>query len=451
FKNINKINIVTKLMVSMLLIAVLSLSVASPAFAAAGDNDPIVGPGDVYDGDLFLDGNHIKMEGTVLGDLFAAGDNVIIDGNVEGNLFVVGQIVQINGVVDGSTFAFGEDVTIAGSVGGSLITAGYGVTLAETALVTRNTYFAGFSLVTEVDSTIDRNLYAAGYQNVLNGQINRNVDSAVSAFEMNGTVGGDVYVELQEMTGNGFDRTNFYGVPTSVNVQVVDPGMRIDEHNVNGQVEYNVNYVRIDAPNSGEFGTFIETTPGFYVTNLLRKRVGEFFALLIIGSLIIWRGFGAMQNVAQEMHDEPVPSILWGFLTIVLYPIALLMAISLVFLLILLLSVATLGTLTGTVIQLGFLLIGSFSVTFGVIISLVTKAIVAYMIGKWALQKTTPAMLDNNGGNYWALVLGAMIYEIIRAIPLGFGMIASILVIFLGTGAILTTLRNGNKPLAIES
>jgi hypothetical protein len=143
---------------------------------------------------------------------------------------------------------------------------------------------------------------------------------------------------------------------------------------------------------------------------------------------------------------------LWGLLTVILYIPVILLAIFVLVVLTILLSVVTLGAITGTVISLGGLSIAGFTAVFSFVLGLVTKAIVAYLVGRWILGRLSAATLEGSWGNVWSLVIGVFLYEVLRAIPLGLGWLISVAVVLIGTGAIVTLLYQGwRKPAPVEA
>ena len=73
--------------------------------------------------------------------------------------------------------------------------------------------------------------------------------------------------------------------------------------------------------------------------------------------------------------------------------------------------------------------------------------VVAYVVGQLVLARAAPQTQSGSGGKYWALVVGALIYEILRAIPV-IGWIVGALVTLCGLGAILLFVRGRVRPQA---
>jgi cytoskeletal protein CcmA (bactofilin family) len=67
-------------------------------------------------GDLFMTGNHLRVDGTVDGDVFAFGQQLDVAGHVTGDVICFAQATRISGQVDGNIRAFTNNITISGTV-----------------------------------------------------------------------------------------------------------------------------------------------------------------------------------------------------------------------------------------------------------------------------------------------------------------------------------------------
>ncbi len=74
------------------------------------------------------------------------------------------------------------------------------------------------------------------------------------------------------------------------------------------------------------------------------------------------------------------------------------------------------------------------------VVALVTKMVVAFLVGKTVLDRLAPQTMEGRWGSAIALLVGVLIYEVIRAIPL-LGFLVGILVTIVGLGAIYLTIR----------
>jgi cytoskeletal protein CcmA (bactofilin family) len=129
-----------------------------------GDEVPA---GTVIQSDVFLTGNNITIDGTVVGDVFALGNHIHINGTVEGSLVAVAQTIRINGKVNGTTYA----ASIAFELGAS-------------SALDRNLYYGGLSFATRKDTLINRDLAAFSLGGTMAGQINGNVNAVIGPYEI---------------------------------------------------------------------------------------------------------------------------------------------------------------------------------------------------------------------------------------------------------------------------
>jgi cytoskeletal protein CcmA (bactofilin family) len=407
----------------LLMLSMLFFPLAGSASAAEvipGDPDAFVDADTVIEDDLFISGRHVQIDGTVLGDVFASGEDVQINGRIDGNLFVAGQSLIING-----------------EVSDNVVSAAYSLQLGPDADISGNLYFAGFSLQAMEASQIARSVYAAGYQAALDGSIGRNVLASLSAFQLDGSVAGDVQLALNQSTGN---IRNQFGDPTFYipeNVSVLPEGIfQGSNASILGEFEHSVNIFNIDSPNFDG-----DDVAGFFVTNWMRSRVGEFMALLILGLLLFTLVPGPGRRAVEQMRSQPLSSIAWGALISLAFPLLLVVSITLVIFLTIFFGAATLGSLAGTVLSLGGITVVSFWTLFGLLFWMISKIIFAYLIGHSLVERVSPEALDGRWGVLFALVPGILLYEFVRAIPL-LGHLTALIVILMGVGAVFLVFRN---------
>jgi len=412
-----------RIMLGLALAGLLAFGLASSSQAAdfRGGDNVVIGADEVIDDDLFFSGNRLEMNGTVKGDLFASGAEIIINGQVEGSLAIAGRTLQVGGQVDGSVY------------GG-----GYSLTIEPEARVGRNLYFGGFSLEVGNGSTIGRSLYAGNYQTILNGNVARDVSVGSGALEINGTVGGDVQGEVSREEGGAPPPF----MPTFPGqVEAIPPGLRINESaQIGGEV--GVREIRADG------GQPDNVLQGFLwaVARTITQRVGEFIALLIVGGLLLYFWPKMVQRGATQAQENPLPSAGWGCLVSLVFFIGVPVVAAIIFVLALLGGVITFGQLFNDILSLGGAMLGMVVATFVFVLSLVTKAVVVFLGGRLILTRLASQMQPGWMTDFWALALGAFLYEILRAIPLGLGWVIGVIVTLVGLGAIYFVVRETIQP-----
>jgi len=412
-----------------LLTAMLAVVFTTPAYAGEfieGDPDATVEEGEVIEDDLFIGGDDVLMAGEVEGDLFAAGETVTISGEVYGNAFVAGNTIIVSGEIEGA-----------------LIIAGYDLVLEDGAYVGRNVYFGGFSLVAEPGSLIERSVYGGGYQLVLQGEVERDITAGLAALEISGPVGGDVYVDIGEPTD---DSTYFfdYWMPGMPAIDMLEPGYDVDEDVVDGKVDIEIipveTDVDVDIPD-------FRFDPAWYVLQTMRRRVGEFIALLLVGALALWLGKDLFLKAHKEVKANAGMDTLWGLLVYVLYIPVVMLLFTVLVLLTLMFSLLTFGSLTGQLISVSSLTFFGVTTLFSLVTGLLTKALVGYLVGRWLLSKMTQMTYEGFWQHFAALAVGVFLYEVLRAIPV-FGFLLMLVVVVIGTGAFFVLVKNALEKKA---
>jgi len=378
----------------------------------------VIAADEVIDDDLFITGRTVEMEGTVRGDLIVAGNEVVINGQVEGSLIFGGQVLTLNGDVDGSVYA-----------------GGYSLTVGRESEIGRNLYFGGFSLHAEKGGSIGRSVYASGYQVILDGDVADNVVTGSGALEINGTVRGNVEAQVNEQGSAPLFMPNFPG-----SVPMVATGYRLgEEAEIGGQEN-----IELTSGKEVDVGESIAE----YAWGVLRGRLGEFIALLIVGGLLLWLWPAMMQSTSTAARQKPLPSAGWGCLVTLVFPILLAVAIIALVLVAILIGLITFGELNGTVVSIGAASIAWTAVVFNFIFFTVTKVIVAFLVGRLIMTRFAP-QLKPLWLNLAALALGALIYELLRVIPV-LGWIVALITILVGLGAMFMAARQPTRPATLE-
>ncbi len=445
----HKWSLVGRLAVVVPLLALFVLGFAQPARAAdfrTGDV-VVIRADEVIDDDLFVFGNRVEVDGTVKGDLFAFGQEVVVTGPVEGSLFVGAQTAEINGQVDGSLY------------GGS-----YSLTVGPEASIGRNLYVGAYSLKTEAGSTVGRSLYVGSYQASLGSEVARDVRAGVSALEVNGKVNGDLYVELgaADTAPSQPMRLMFPDLPI---VDIVEPGIHFGpEASVRGNVWYQ-GATQQSLPAGAVGGRIAYATPepsqtpqqparpvassrGVDLFRGVSTRVGELIALLIVGGLLLRFWPDGVHRVSATAQERPLPSTGWGCLVTAAFFIGVPLAAIAIFAVALLGGLVTFGHLFSAILGVGGAALGLTVTSALFVLALVTKVIVAYLIGRMILSRLSPQSLTGRWGDLGALAVGGAIYEVLRAIPFGFGWLVGVIVTLIGVGAIYFVVREALRRRA---
>ena len=410
-----------RIILGITLFSLMAFGLAGSLWAAdfRGGDTVVIAADEVIDDDLFVTGNRVEMNGTVKGDFFASGAEVIVNGKVEGSLMIAGQTLQVNGPVVGSLYS-----------------GGYALTIGPEAEIGRNVYFGGFSLEAEAGSSIGRSVYAANYQTLLNGQVADDVAVNSGALELNGSVGGDVSgkVGTPDQEASPPFRPVFPGA-----VEVASPGLRVGEGaEIGGQLMVK----------EVEFETRPPSLSQRVLLGLRKaigQRLGEFIALLLVGGPLLYFWPTMVQRIAANAREKPLPSAGWGCLVTSIFVIGVPVVGIIIFVLTLIGGLITFGQLSNDILGLGGTTLGLVVATFIFVSSLVTKVIVAFLGGRLLLTRFAPQMRPGWAADFWSLALGALIYELLRAIPF-LGWLLGALVTLVGLGAIYFVAREMMRP-----
>jgi cytoskeletal protein CcmA (bactofilin family) len=408
------------LVLTLLCLMVFGLTSSAWAADFRGGETVVISTDEVIDDDLFVTGRRVEVNGTVKGDLLATGREVFVNGTVEGSLFTSGQTLVVNGQVNGSLYA-----------------GGYSLSVGPEANIGRNVYFGGFSLTIESGSGIGRSLYAGGYQVIVNGEVANDVSVGSAALELNGAVGGDVRGEVAPAEGGAPPFMPWF--PGSV--PVVPPGLRVsDKARIGGDVDVVVSEPeRVAGERPQDRALF------GLLSRAIANRFGEFIAILIVGGLLLYTWPGLMQRASSEAQERPLPSAGRGCLITFLFPLAVVVAVIALVVLALLGGLVTFGQLLGDILGIGGATLALAVALFIFIFSLVTKAIVAYLGGRLILNRLSAQAEPSWWTDFAFLALGALIYEIMRAIPI-VGIIVAVIVTLVGLGAIYVAFREKMRP-----
>jgi hypothetical protein len=178
------------------------------------------------------------------------------------------------------------------------------------------------------------------------------------------------------------------------------------------------------------------------------QRAGEFIALLIVGGLLLRFWPDGVQRTSAKVQERPLPSTGWGLIVAVIFFIAVPLVAIAIFIAALLGGLVTYGQLFSVILGLGAAALGLTVTVFMVVLSLVTKVVVAYLVGRLILLRAAPQSLSGRWAGLLTLGTGALVYEVLRAIPFGLGWVIGVVVTLVGLGAIYFVAREMLRPAA---
>lgn len=439
----------TGLMLSMV------FNITKPVQASYFDNDGVIGADEVIDDDVFIGADQVIVDGEVNGFLAAAGNTVTINGVINGDAFLVGNQITVSkdAVITGNLFVGCQNATVAGEVNGSLLGGSASMIVSEGANIGRNVYYGGFSLETKPGTATGRDLYAGLYQAVLDGKIGRNANLDAGAVELNGAVGGDVQVDLGTSTENELQTppTFFFpGMGTTMPAPI-KPGLRVSpEAKIGGKLVYTASFKELASINAKPANGIVYQTPvpievkqapetsvatkvsviSPFVKWLL-DTLRNLVTLLILGGLALWLLPELLRRLVEQVKAKPAPSAGYGFVVVVIGYAAAFFAALVILLVGIIFMVITLGGLGKTIFTVGFSGIALALAIFGLLVGYGSKLVLAYLGGDWILKQLAP---QSSPAKIWAMVIGVVIYTLLRSIPL-IGWLFGLLATLFGIGA----------------
>jgi len=137
--------------------------------------------GETVNGDLFLMGNTLRVDGTVDGDVYAFGQQVEVPGHILGDLICFCQTSRVSGQIDGNIRAFTNNITITGAVERSV---------------------TSFNEAFNLDSSgkIGHSLTVFGKSVSLDGTVGRDVLGFFAMANIGGTIDGQLQAKGDSLT-----------------------------------------------------------------------------------------------------------------------------------------------------------------------------------------------------------------------------------------------------------
>ncbi len=438
--------------------------------AADFSHDNFVGEDEVIDDDVFLDGQYCQMEGTINGNLVATCESIEVTGAVNGDAFLFAETINVaeSAVIDGNVFGFGAQVTVDGQVTGSFVSAGATVLLDSTAVVARNAYMAGFETKLADGAQVGMDLFSGANQIIINGDVARDVAVGTNTLELRGSIGRNAKVEL------GTDDTDVttYSYYYSPGMQYIPAdlknGLRVYEGaNIAGDLSYSAldnvdEQVSEYVAGTIDFNQLVEATRSYSTDeictgsqwineNFGQLRITRSFSRMItyfaIGALAFWLVKKQSTAVRDRGYAMPGKAFGWGFVSILVGFMGLILVPGTFVLLGILLGVVSLGGLLFTWYGVvGTLLVVAFVLFFFLVFTL-SKIIAAYVFGYWLMKDVFKA---KNSSRWIDLLVGVLFYVILRAIPF-FGMVVGFAATLFGTGALFIRMTKVEKKAKTEA
>lgn len=401
---------------------------------------------------------------TIRGTVFAFCEELYIDGTVDGDVFAATLRTEINGTVNGSVYIVSGQLDITGQVikgvhfgGASLrinplapIVEDENDTTASTppreALTIGSIKALSLSTIIFSDTTIEDGILNAGYQLIVNGNTNNEINFWGSALIINGYVDGSTYAVVGDPASDSSQIETLL-LPLNLDLELVDPGLIVGE---SGEITGLLSY---QGPAEGDIqGTLTleadynlpDTSvvigidePGF-LTTYIEALGSQFSTLLIIGILVLFFANNFLKAPVANLRTRPFASLAVGLLGFLLsFPVVLIIIVLSLSLLGFLFILGFRGVVLAIAMVLGLVNIGGVSIFYFVAI-FVTRAIVGLAIGRFILRIIFGRndVDEQRWLQYLALVVGVLLIAILTSLPI-VGIIFNASALFLGLGAVM--------------
>jgi hypothetical protein len=385
---------------------------------------------EVIDGNLYVFGEKVTIEGTIKGDLFAFGSQIVIKGAVEGDLAAAGQTVLIESQL-------GDDARVAGQV----------LKFASTAQVPGELIAAGLSLEMEKGSTVGGDLAYAGYQADLSGDVTGNVRGGMARARLAGTIGGDVNIEV----GGGDDDPppQTFGPPPPLAMPDVPGGLTIastaklegDLH-YSGHREANVeDGATLASPAEFSKLQVAAAAPAPTTTQVVLGKARHYACVALLGLVMVLLLPGWSTKLADNVRTRPMASLLGGTVALIGFFVLLVILIIAVIAIAVLAGMLTLGELAAVVVVVGLLSLVGLVGGFWLFTTYLGQAIASLAVGRLATGSVGARQI------LVAFLVGLVIFALACSIPYA-GAIIAYVGMLLALGGLALWMIAGKPPVA---
>jgi hypothetical protein len=397
----------------------------------------------------------IDKDEVITEDLYIGAEIIIVDGTIQGDLMVAGSDITINGVVEGDLWVAGRELILNGSVGDDLFFGGAAATLGREARVGDDIFFGGYALEARSGSQIGGEVLMGAYQGLFSGEVAKNLWVGANRLRIEGMVGGNVTANLADPSEGPDINPSFYSSELP-EVPYVPAGLTLgNEAEIKGNLTYtNSREFEIDReqitgiiehklpPVEEEVTERVKDTPAQMAAAWLFSNIRRLVSFIVVGLLLAWLLPVAFAKPAERLQSKPWPSLGWGLVILLIAPFVILIAVGVVIALALLMGALTLGSLVGAVLSVGGAAITSVVAVYALVLSYLTKSVVAYWGGQYLLNRFRPEWAQKA---VWPLMLGLVILAAFFAIPF-LGGLAEFIVMLFGLGAIFLIVRERLSP-----
>jgi hypothetical protein len=180
----------------------------------------------------------------------------------------------------------------------------------------------------------------------------------------------------------------------------------------------------------------------FPILGWLFSRLRELVSLLILGALALWLLPSIFERTVEMARTKVAASAGYGFLTILVGYIGAFFVFIIILVFSILLGLVSLGGLGWAFFGVTGSGLGLALTIFTLLVTYVSKLIVAYLAGTWIVKSLAPQASHPRA---WGMLVGIFAYVILRSIPI-LGILIAFIVILIGVGAMWLAYRSRRAP-----
>lgn len=265
--------------------------------------------------DTYVVAGNANIESEIFGDLYIVGGSVTVNANIHEDLVVIGGRVTVTGDVAGDLRVAGGQISVYGDVNDDIVVAGGQVDIGKGSVV-------GGSLIS-----------GAGILTV-DGEVREDIRGGMGMLLLNGSVGGDVIVTIEDTMNISESATIVGDLKYSAILETTVP-----ENVVGGEISFN----KFEKENVLEEVTYL-----FFISKIF-----SFIGALILALFLVLLAPKALLKSSKIVKDNILKSFGVGVLTVIsAVIIALVLLISIV------------GVSAGLIILAGFMVLIYFAKIF---------------------------------------------------------------------------------------
>ena len=405
----------------------------------------------------FIEGGEVVIaaDQVIEDDLYVSAGSFVLDGKVLGDLIVAASSIEVNGQVEGDLLAVGQSVAIDGTVADDVRAAAAALELGNTARIGGDAALAGFSLNTLRGSQVAGDLMWGGGQALLAGEVGDDLLAGTAALLLDSSVGGDAKLSVGGPDEpRPFFPTQFTpGMPA---IPSVPSGLTFGTAaKIAGSLDYSSSQAA-EVPADAVAGKVLftqevteqaERRQTLSAISFVLGRLRRFVGLLLIGLLLIWLARRPLKRAVETLEQQPLASLGWGLLALLLILAAAVAVSALMLLLAGLFGLFTMQALATTIAFLGAVLLGLLILAAAVAIVWLAPVAVCLWLGRWILHRLRPAAAD---GRFSPFLLGLVVYVLLSAIP-WVGALVTLAAAVWGLGAWALAVKDLRHDIRVEA